>query len=274
MRPDCRRRLPRLRRQRPRRSSHALPRRRPGPRDRHPGGRRGAGRPGDQLLAEPARRRTSIAGAAGGTGRRLAGPVGLVLPEHPELLVPAAGADLRRPRAGRLPPPRRGDRALPELCRADQCAGPARHGGHPGQRGKRRLHRGNQPGPLAGAERGPRERRLPASRAIPPAAVGLPGHIRQLHSHDYRNPQQLPGGAVLVVGTGQSGGQITEDLLDAGRDRPPRPSQPAPRRPGATAARTCSTGSCSSTSTAPSTASTACRRTSSPPPPRALCATR
>ena len=53
--------------------------------------------------------------------------------------------------------------------------------------------------------------------AVPPAAVGLPGHIRQLHSHDYRNPQQLPGGAVLVVGTGQSGGQITEDLLDAGR---------------------------------------------------------
>ena len=53
--------------------------------------------------------------------------------------------------------------------------------------------------------------------AVPPAAVGLPGHIRQLHSHDYRNPQQLPEGAVLVVGTGQSGGQITEDLLDAGR---------------------------------------------------------
>ncbi|KUM32477.1 flavin-containing monooxygenase [Arthrobacter sp. EPSL27] len=52
---------------------------------------------------------------------------------------------------------------------------------------------------------------------IPPAAVGLPGHLRQLHSHAYRNPRQLPGGAVLVVGTGQSGGQITEDLLDAGR---------------------------------------------------------
>ena len=53
---------------------------------------------------------------------------------------------------------------------------------------------------------------------IPPAAAALPGHIRQLHSHDYRNPQQLPDGAVLVVGTGQSGGQITEDLLDAGRE--------------------------------------------------------
>lgn len=53
---------------------------------------------------------------------------------------------------------------------------------------------------------------------VPPSSAKLPGHIRQLHSHDYRNPQELPGGAVLVVGTGQSGGQITEDLLDAGRE--------------------------------------------------------
>lgn len=53
---------------------------------------------------------------------------------------------------------------------------------------------------------------------IPSAAAGIPGHITQLHSHDYRNPSALPQGAVLVVGTGQSGGQITEDLLDAGRE--------------------------------------------------------
>ncbi|MFE4541611.1 flavin-containing monooxygenase [Arthrobacter sp. NPDC056727] len=53
---------------------------------------------------------------------------------------------------------------------------------------------------------------------IPPSSANIPGHIRQLHSHDYRNPQELPEGAVLVVGTGQSGGQITEDLLDAGRE--------------------------------------------------------
>lgn len=53
---------------------------------------------------------------------------------------------------------------------------------------------------------------------IPAASAGLPPHVLQLHSHDYRNPQQLPGGAVLVVGTGQSGGQITEDLLAAGRE--------------------------------------------------------
>ncbi|SDT00590.1 putative flavoprotein involved in K+ transport [Pseudarthrobacter equi] len=52
---------------------------------------------------------------------------------------------------------------------------------------------------------------------IPPAAVGISPDVLQLHSHGYRNPAQLPDGAVLVVGTGQSGGQITEDLLDAGR---------------------------------------------------------
>jgi putative flavoprotein involved in K+ transport len=53
---------------------------------------------------------------------------------------------------------------------------------------------------------------------IPSAAETIPQHVRQLHSHHYSNPQQLPAGAVLVVGTGQSGGQITEDLLDAGRE--------------------------------------------------------
>ena len=50
-----------------------------------------------------------------------------------------------------------------------------------------------------------------------PAAVGISPAVLQMHSHEYRNPAQLPDGAVLVVGTGQSGGQITEDLLDAGR---------------------------------------------------------
>ncbi len=53
---------------------------------------------------------------------------------------------------------------------------------------------------------------------VPAASAGLPTDVHQLHSHDYRNPQQLPDGAVLVVGTGQSGGQITEDLLAAGRE--------------------------------------------------------
>lgn len=53
---------------------------------------------------------------------------------------------------------------------------------------------------------------------VPPGAERLPARIRQLHSVDYRNPQSLPAGAVLVVGSGQSGTQIAEDLHLAGRD--------------------------------------------------------
>ena len=41
--------------------------------------------------------------------------------------------------------------------------------------------------------------------------------ITQLHSSDYKNPQSLPDGEVLVVGSGQSGCQIAEDLHLAGR---------------------------------------------------------
>ncbi|HEY5725902.1 MAG TPA: NAD(P)-binding domain-containing protein, partial [Methylomirabilota bacterium] len=52
---------------------------------------------------------------------------------------------------------------------------------------------------------------LPAVRhAVPPGVV-------QMHSSGYRNPAQLPDGAVLVVGSGASGCQIVEDLLAAGR---------------------------------------------------------
>jgi putative flavoprotein involved in K+ transport len=52
----------------------------------------------------------------------------------------------------------------------------------------------------------------------PPAAGLLGGHIQQIHSNDYRRPDQLEPGAVLVVGTGQSGAQICEELLDSGRE--------------------------------------------------------
>ena len=45
----------------------------------------------------------------------------------------------------------------------------------------------------------------------------LPADIFQLHTSDYRNAEGLPSGAVVVVGSGQSGCQITEDLLSAGR---------------------------------------------------------
>jgi putative flavoprotein involved in K+ transport len=53
---------------------------------------------------------------------------------------------------------------------------------------------------------------------VPPFARHLDPSITQLHSRDYKNPEQLPSGAVLVVGSGQSGCQIAEDLHFAGRN--------------------------------------------------------
>jgi len=52
---------------------------------------------------------------------------------------------------------------------------------------------------------------------VPAYAHGLDKSIAQIHSVDYRNPDQLPPGEVLVVGSGQSGVQIMEDLYLAGR---------------------------------------------------------
>jgi putative flavoprotein involved in K+ transport len=52
---------------------------------------------------------------------------------------------------------------------------------------------------------------------IPRLAERLPTTILQLHSSTYRNSQQLPPGEVLVIGSGQSGCQIAEDLHLAGR---------------------------------------------------------
>ena len=65
---------------------------------------------------------------------------------------------------------------------------------------------------------------------IPPLVSQTAG-IAQMHSANYRNPGELPDGAVLVVGAGSSGVQIADELVRAGRrvylsvgahDRPPR----------------------------------------------------
>jgi putative flavoprotein involved in K+ transport len=56
----------------------------------------------------------------------------------------------------------------------------------------------------------------PFQRARVPMA-DLPETVYQAHSADYRRPDLLPEGAVLVVGSGASGAQIAEDLLAAGR---------------------------------------------------------
>ncbi len=52
---------------------------------------------------------------------------------------------------------------------------------------------------------------------IPRLAERLARDILQMHSEQYRNAEALPKGGVLVVGSGQSGAQIAEDLHLAGR---------------------------------------------------------
>jgi putative flavoprotein involved in K+ transport len=52
---------------------------------------------------------------------------------------------------------------------------------------------------------------------IPRMAEKLPDDVVQLHSEQYRKAEDLPSGTVLVVGNGQSGAQIAEDLHLAGR---------------------------------------------------------
>jgi len=71
----------------------------------------------------------------------------------------------------------------------------------------------------------------PFQRPVIPPVIPDDAGIMQIHSNAYRNPGQLPEGAVLVVGSGSSGTQIADELSRAGRsvclsvgphDRPPR----------------------------------------------------
>ena len=52
---------------------------------------------------------------------------------------------------------------------------------------------------------------------ILPFSSNLSAEINQLHSSEYHNPEALPDGAVLVVGSAQSGCQIAEELYQSGR---------------------------------------------------------
>ena len=52
---------------------------------------------------------------------------------------------------------------------------------------------------------------------LPAFGSKISPEVVQYHSGNYRNPGQLPPGAVLVVGSGQSGCQIVEDLYLSGR---------------------------------------------------------
>ena len=52
---------------------------------------------------------------------------------------------------------------------------------------------------------------------LPSFSANIPAGVVQLHTSEYRNPGKLPPGAVLVVGSGQSGCQIAEELYLSGR---------------------------------------------------------
>ncbi|MBY5934731.1 MSMEG_0569 family flavin-dependent oxidoreductase [Tateyamaria omphalii] len=65
---------------------------------------------------------------------------------------------------------------------------------------------------------------------VPPYAQNLDPAIRQMHSVDYRRPVQLPDGGTLIVGTGQSGVQLMEDMHLEGR-QVHLAVGPAPRSP-------------------------------------------
>lgn len=71
----------------------------------------------------------------------------------------------------------------------------------------------------------------PFQKPVFPPIIPQTDTLHQIHSNAYFNPNQMPEGAVLVVGAGSSGAQIAEELMNAGRDvylsvgphdRPPR----------------------------------------------------
>jgi len=52
----------------------------------------------------------------------------------------------------------------------------------------------------------------------PPAAAQLPASVHVIDAEDYLNPAALPPGRVLIVGSGQTGCQLAEEIFEAGRD--------------------------------------------------------
>jgi putative flavoprotein involved in K+ transport len=52
----------------------------------------------------------------------------------------------------------------------------------------------------------------------PPGADRLPASVRVIDAADYTNPASLPHGRVMIMGSGQTGCQLAEDLSEAGRD--------------------------------------------------------
>jgi putative flavoprotein involved in K+ transport len=51
-----------------------------------------------------------------------------------------------------------------------------------------------------------------------PGVRGFPESVRVIDAYGYRNPRSLPEGAVLVIGSGQTGCQLAEECFEAGRE--------------------------------------------------------
>ena len=155
-----------------------------------------------------------------GPGRPdLARALGQLLPRHPELERPAPGPSLRRGRSARLHAPRR-DRRLPGALRARastrRCARASRSPrsaadataascSTPRTARSRRGTWSSAPARTSG-----RTARRARRRSRPTSSRSTSRHTATRTS--------CPPGAVLVVGSGQSGCQIAEELHVAGRD--------------------------------------------------------
>ncbi len=160
------------------------------------------------------------------------GAVGLPGRERPRLARPVPGPRVLRRRPGRLRLEGAGRGLLRRLRGEDRGADPLRRRGdvraeerRPARLPRRDVGRDDR----CHATSSPRPARSSA-RSSRPSFPTDAGPV-QIHSSDYRNPGQLPEGAVLVVGAGSSGVQIADELLRAGRrvylsvgphDRPPR----------------------------------------------------
>jgi len=53
---------------------------------------------------------------------------------------------------------------------------------------------------------------------IPDGLASLPAGVRVVDATSYRRPEDLPDGGVLIIGSGQTGAQLAEELHEAGRD--------------------------------------------------------
>ena len=108
-------------------------------------------------------------------------------------------------------------KAYGAFCRAPDPSRQRRQEAHGFRRPVRGARPTGRPSPRRTSCSPPGLTRSPSCRG----AGMLAPHIQQLHSNEYRRPSQLPEGGVLVVGTGQSGAQIAEELHACRARRPP-----------------------------------------------------